>query len=81
MKYVPNSRVPTVPNGRLKRMMSSSSPFSSSITLSAMCESGGLTSSAISMSDSLVRPIARSCCSVVSASQAVRSCRYFWTTT
>jgi hypothetical protein len=54
---------------------------SSSIVVSALCAEVGLTASSSSMSESLVRPMMRSCASVGSAFQAARSCSYFWVIT
>ena len=51
------------------------------MVFSATCELAGLTSSGISMSDSLVRPITFSCSSTGSAFHASMSCTYFCTTT
>ena len=61
--------------------MSCSTPSSSTIVLTTTWEFDGLTESGSSMSSSLVRPMTRSCSSTLIASQAARSCRYFWTTT
>ena len=55
----------------LTRTIWRSSPSASTIVFSATCELAGLTSSGSSMSLSFVRPIARSCSSTGSASQAV----------
>ena len=60
-EQVPNSPLPTSPNGMLCRTIFSSLPSSSSMTLSARCESAGFSSSSTSTSSSLVRPITRSC--------------------
>ena len=81
MKYVPYSPLPSSPNGMLARTIFSSLPSSSVMTLSAMCELDGLTSSSISMSSSLVRPITRSCSVTDSDSHDAMSCTYFWTCT
>ena len=81
MKYVPNSPCPTVPNGMFSRTICRSVPSGSATVFTATWESAGLTSSGSSMSDSLVRPITRSCSSTGSAFHALMSCRYFCTMT
>ena len=57
------------------------SPSGPVIVLSATCEFAGFTSSGISMSSSLERPITRSCSSTLIAFHAAMSCRYFCTIT
>ena len=81
MKYVPYSPLPISPNGMLCRTIFSSLPSSSSMTLSARCEFAGFTSSSISMSSSLVRPITSSCSVTDSEFHDAMSCRYFCTWT
>ncbi|MNP62943.1 hypothetical protein D3C76_1582820 [compost metagenome] len=65
----------------LSRRIFSSSPSAPVMVVRALWELLGLTSSPSSMSDSLVRPMTRSCASTGSAFQAVMLCRYFCTST
>ena len=81
MKKVPYSLRDGLPKGRLARRMACSLPSSSSITFSAMCELVGFTSSSISMSSYLVRPMTFSCSATGSAFQAAMSWMYFCTMT
>ena len=80
MKYVPNSPAPGRPKGMLSRRIFTSSP-SLVMVVNALWELLGLVASSSSMSDSLVRPITRSCASTDNSFQACMLCRYFCTIT